>query len=160
MRPLLPVDEALRRVIGAAWTLEAESVPYEEGLGRVLQEVLLARQDYPAFDKSLMDGYAVVASDLDPIPRTLHVDQEIAAGADPGGLRAVASGTAARIMTGAPIPQGADAVLVVEETEAVAGEPGSVRALAPVRRACDKHRSIAYSHCPGMKGQAAAEPSQ
>ena len=83
MRPLLPVNEALRRVIGAAWTLEAESVPYEEGLGRVLQEVLLARQDYPAFDKSLMDGYAVVAADLDPIPRTLHVDQEIAAGADP-----------------------------------------------------------------------------
>src|SRR5439155_1601723 len=82
-------------------------------LGRYLQEAIRADHDYPDFDKSLMDGYAVIAADTRTVPRSLRVLQEIPAGADPGALRAVVPGTAARIMTGAPIPPGADAVLIV-----------------------------------------------
>src|SRR5262249_15339778 len=90
-------------------------------------------QDYPPFDKALMDGYAVVAADLQAPPRTLRVLEEIPAGADPSRLRPVTPGTASRIMTGAPLPPGADAVLIVEETEPVPGEPDSVRATGAVR---------------------------
>ncbi len=127
MPRMLSVDEALSIVLDAAPVLPFERVPPDEALGRYLQEEIRADRDYPDFDKSLMDGYAVVAADLERGLRPLDVIQEIAAGADPGRLETVRPGTAARIMTGAPVPPGADAILMVEETEPVPGEPRRIR---------------------------------
>jgi molybdopterin molybdotransferase len=133
MAPLLPVAEALRIVLDATPVLPAQEVASLEALGRILAEEIRADRDVPEFDKSLMDGYAVVAADLDTTPRPLRVMEEIPAGADPARLRRVERGAAARIMTGAPLPPGANAVIVVEETEAVPGQPDLLRALRPVR---------------------------
>jgi molybdopterin molybdotransferase len=128
MADALPVDRALSIVLRATPVLPSEQVPCREALGRILQEEIRADQDYPPFDKSLMDGYAVLAADLDGAPRTLRVVQEIPAGRDPERLRTNERGEASRIMTGAPIPPGADAVLPVEETSPVPGAPESMRA--------------------------------
>ena len=129
----LPVDDALLRILARCEPLGSEEIPFERAVGRILQEEVRAAHDYPPFDRSLMDGYAVIAADLTTVPCTLRVEQEISAGADPGRLRAIQRGTAARIMTGAPLPPGADAVLIVEETEPVAGEQEAVRARSAVR---------------------------
>lgn len=133
MPDLLPVDRALERVLDATPVLPPVDVPLQAAAGRVLAEDVRADSDHPAFDKSLMDGYAVVASDLASAPRTLRVAQEIAAGASPGSLPPLLPGTAARIMTGAPLPPGGDAVLMIEQSEPVPGDPASVRVVAAVR---------------------------
>ena len=127
MADLLPVERALSIVLDAAPILPFEQVQADDALGRWLQEEIHADHDYPEFDKSLMDGYAVVAADLQRDLRPLRVNQEIPAGIDPARLVAVVPGTAARIMTGAPIPPGADAVLIVEESEPVPGDPDVIR---------------------------------
>jgi molybdopterin molybdotransferase len=130
---MLGVEEALAIVLETAPVMPAETVPYLEAAGRVLQEEIRADRDSPPFDKAMMDGYAVIASDLARVPRDLTVTGEIPAGADPRRLGRVEPGAAARIMTGAPVPPGADAVLVVEETETLPGGPDRVRAKVSVR---------------------------
>lgn len=129
----ISVERALSIVLEATPVLAFESIDTDQALGRWLQEEIRADRDHPDFDKSLMDGYAVVAADLEGALRPLRVVQEIAAGTDPAGLREVRPGSASRIMTGAPIPPGADAVLMVEETESVAGDPETVRPRSAVR---------------------------
>jgi molybdopterin molybdotransferase len=129
----LSVEEALRVVLEATPVLPAEEAGLPEAAGRVLREAIRADRDYPAFDKSLMDGWAVVAADLVSPPRVLEVAEEIPAGRDPAGLRPIVPGSASRIMTGAPLPPGADAVLIVEDSEPIAGDPATVRATAAVR---------------------------
>ncbi len=134
MSDLLPVDEALAIVLSAAPALPPEEVPLDEAAGRILRDEVHAEHDFPPFDKSLMDGYAVIAADLAAAPRTLRVLEEIPAGSDPSRLERLQPGTASRIMTGAPLPPGADAVLVVEETgPPVPGDPAAVRAKSAVR---------------------------
>src|SRR3989442_8770941 len=130
----LPVDAALSIVLKAAPVLPSERVGMDDALGRYLQEEIRADHDYPDFDKSLMDGYAVIAADTQDGGRPLRVVQEIPAGMDPAKLRPIVPGTASRIMTGAPIPPGADAVLIVEETEIVGGDPLLVRPKSAVER--------------------------
>jgi len=93
-----------------------ESVPLEEAAGRVLAEEISADRDTPALSRSVRDGFAVRASDL---PGDLEVIGEVRAGERFAG--AVAPGQAVEIMTGAPIPEGADAVVMVEHTERVNG---------------------------------------
>ena len=88
-------------------------------LGLVLAEDVSADLDMPPFDKSMMDGYAVRTADLPAGRGTLSVVEEITAGRTPA--KPISNGEAARIMTGAPIPQGADAVIQVERTSLVAG---------------------------------------
>jgi len=127
MAEMLPVERALAIVLEATPILPFESVPAGEALGRYLQETVQADHDYPEFDKSLMDGYAVIAADLKSRLRPLRVIQEIPAGTDPARLTPVIHGTAARIMTGAPVPPGADAVVMVEETEPLPDDPQSIR---------------------------------
>jgi molybdopterin molybdotransferase len=129
----LAVEEALRVVLEATPVLPAEEADLLEAPGRVLLEDIRADRDQPPFDKALMDGFAVVAADLVSAPRLLRVVDDIPAGSDPGRLRRVEPGSAARIMTGAPMPPGADAVLIVEESEPIPGDPGAVRARASVR---------------------------
>jgi molybdopterin molybdotransferase len=129
----ISVEQALAIVLKSAPILPPEEVPFAEARGRILQEEVRADRDSPAFDKAMMDGYAVIAADLATTPRTLRVLEEIPAGADPARLRRLEPGTTSRIMTGAPVPPGADAILIVEETEPVPGEAASVRARSAVR---------------------------
>ncbi len=130
---MLTVGEARDAVLRAARVLPPEEVPCAEAPGRILQEEIRAPHDFPAWDKAMMDGYAVVAADLAAVPRRLRVIQEVPAGTDPGLLKRVEPGGAARIMTGGPVPPGADAVLIVEETAPVEGTPDQILAIAAVR---------------------------
>ena len=115
---LLSVESALHTILAAIHPLDVERVPLTDALGRVLRENVIASRDLPPWDNSAMDGYAVVAADLhaaspsDPV--ALRVVEEIPAGRMP--VEKVVPGTAARIMTGAPMPAGADAVVMVEDT--------------------------------------------
>jgi len=133
MPDLLTVEAALSIVLKASPVLRSERVGMDDALGRYLQEEIRADHDYPDFDKSLMDGYAVIAADTQNVPRPLRVVQEIPAGMDPAALSPVVPGTASRIMTGAPFPPGADAVLIVEEAEPAGGDAGAIRPLGAVR---------------------------
>lgn len=110
----LSVEEAIQRITSAARPLARESVPLAQCLGRVLAESVISEQAHPPFDNSAMDGFALRSADSGA-GRVLTVVEEIAAGHPP--QKALAQGEAARIMTGAVVPQGADAVIMVELTE-------------------------------------------
>ena len=112
---LLSVDEALEVLLSRARpVVETEDVPALQAAGRVLARAQRSTMDVPPMDNSAMDGYAVRISDLQG-SMTLRVAQKIMAGSVGKPLE---SGTAARIFTGAPIPAGADAVVMQEDTEA------------------------------------------
>lgn len=115
---LMSVDEAGAYILQHISPLPAEELPLTACLGRVLAQDIVAPADIPPFANSAMDGYAVVAADTRPAspenPVKLQVIENIAAGASP--QKTVISGAAARIMTGAPMPPGADAVVRFEET--------------------------------------------
>jgi molybdopterin molybdotransferase len=116
--PMLSVEEALERVLGAFRPLEPERVPILETLGRMLAEDVYADVDIPPHANSAMDGYAVIAADAasagPETPVRLRVIENLAAGHV--ARNRVVPGTAIRIMTGAPIPDGADAVIRFERT--------------------------------------------
>jgi molybdopterin molybdotransferase len=112
----LSVSEAQRVVLEAVSAFGAEQAKLEQSLGRVLAEEVRTNRDQPPYDISAMDGYALRSADLGAIPATLEIIEDIKAGDMP--TKTLASGQCARIMTGAPMPQGADAVIRVEDTEA------------------------------------------
>ena len=110
---MLSLDEAYRRLIARAHLTDGEPAALADAVGRVLVEPkVIAAVDVPPFDNSAMDGFAMRAGDA---PGPLRVIGEVAAGA--AELPMVEAGTAARIMTGAPLPPGADAVVPIEEAE-------------------------------------------
>jgi molybdopterin molybdotransferase len=114
--PLRPLDDALAELLVHAQPLAAtEIVSTFDADGRVLAQQLVSPLQVPPQDNSSMDGYAVRTVDVTHEGVVLPVSQRVPAGAAPAPL---AGGTAARIFTGAPIPQGADAVVMQEETEA------------------------------------------
>ncbi len=112
---MLSVAEALARITAAFAPLPGETVGLAEALGRVLAEDVAARVTQPPTDVSAMDGYAVRAADVAEAPATLRRIGESAAGA--GFAGAVGPGETVRIFTGAPLPEGADAVVIQEDTE-------------------------------------------
>lgn len=116
--PMLSVEEALEKVLAMFHPLEAERAPMLETLGRVLAEDVIAPEDIPPHANTAMDGYAVQAADLagagPELPHRLRVIENLAAGYI--ATQRVMPGTAIRIMTGAPLPEGADAVIPFEET--------------------------------------------
>jgi molybdopterin molybdotransferase len=116
----LSFEEARHVVEGHAAKVksgEVEDVKLLDSLGRVLAHTVSADRDFPPFRRAMRDGYAVRASDLTKLPATLEVIGEIKAGAAPEDLPGnVGPGQAAAIMTGAPAPDGADAVVMVEYT--------------------------------------------
>ena len=126
---LVPVEEALARILKRAKPLPAEPVALKAALGRVLASPVRAVRDQPPFAASAMDGYAVVAADLASTPVSLKVIGVSAAGHGFAGR--VRSGETVRIFTGAPMPQGADAVVIQEDT-AVQAKP-HVSVLQPVK---------------------------
>jgi molybdopterin molybdotransferase len=149
MRPIrdtISLDEALATILEAATPIRrTERVPVQEAGGRVIAAPPVASMDVPPFDRAAMDGYAVRAEDTFGAGRyepkvlrsieTVHTAQV--------AMRTVGAGECIQIATGAPMPQGADAVVMVEETERVAGTE-DVRIFTPVyprqhvgRRAAD-----------------------
>jgi molybdopterin molybdotransferase len=131
-QPLLPVEDALARILESApQPLESEHVPLAEALGRRLAADLAARRTQPPRAVSAMDGYAVRAADIAAPPARLRVIGASAAGR--GFAGAIGPGEALRIFTGAPVPDGADAILIQEDARA---EDGFVTALVsePVGR--------------------------
>ncbi|MBX3029285.1 MAG: molybdopterin molybdotransferase MoeA [Chloroflexi bacterium] len=121
--PPLRLEEARARMLAGVGALAAETVPLLDALERVLAEDVHARDTLPPWDDSAMDGYAVRAADTSAAQRdrpvVLRVVGEVAAGHTAAG--SVEPGTAQRILTGAMLPPGADAVVRVEDTDAPAG---------------------------------------
>jgi molybdopterin molybdotransferase len=111
---MLTISDAFERLLASVAPLEPVLLPLADSLGLILAEDVAAADDSPPFDKSLMDGYAVRSADLTAGSTTLLVVDVITAGKVP--TTAVHSGQAIQIMTGAPLPEGADAVIKVEET--------------------------------------------
>lgn len=120
------LDQARETILGEVKPLQAEVVPLAEAVGRALVADVIAPCELPAWDNSAMDGYAVRSADCTG-PAELEVKGFIPAGT--GSPPPVAPGTAARILTGAPLPPGADAVVPFE---AVEERTGSIRLRAPV----------------------------
>jgi molybdopterin molybdotransferase len=123
------VNEAIDQICAGFTPLAMEQVPLTEALGRVLAQDVVSRITQPFADVSAMDGYAVRGEDLSKVPATFKVIGESAAGRGFSG--AVGPGQAARIFTGAPVPKGADTVVIQENTEA--GQ-GSVKILEAPRK--------------------------
>src|SRR5260221_8904467 len=105
---MIPVSEAIQIVLQHTRQLDVESVALGAAMGRVLAEDIVADTDLPPFDRAQMDGYAVRAADVSAAPARLRIAGESAAGA--GWHHEMKMGEAVRIMTGAPVPKGADAV--------------------------------------------------
>ncbi|HEY0078070.1 MAG TPA: gephyrin-like molybdotransferase Glp [Pyrinomonadaceae bacterium] len=119
---MISVAEAIRIVLRETASLASERVALEDALGRILAASIVADTDLPPFDRAQMDGYAVRSSDTSQAPARLSIVGEAAAGEGwRGRLRA---GEAVRIMTGAPLPSGADSVQQVELTRESEGGEG------------------------------------
>lgn len=127
---LLSVAEALARVTQGLEPLDSERVLLEQARGRVLAEDIAAGLAQPPFDASAMDGYAVRAEDVAALPATLRLIGEALAGR--GFVGAVGQGEAVRIFTGAPMPDGADTIVIQENTEVASGGV-TVKEAAPYR---------------------------
>jgi molybdopterin molybdotransferase len=110
-----PLPEAQRDVLASVDPLPVGRVDLSAARGLALLEPVVARHDLPPFANSAMDGYAVIAADVAEVPVTLKVLEDVAAGRVP--TQPVVPGTATKIMTGAPMPEGADTVIPVEDTE-------------------------------------------
>ncbi|MDJ0923500.1 MAG: molybdopterin molybdotransferase MoeA [Acidimicrobiia bacterium] len=115
-----PLRDAQRDVLGAIAPLEPVRLELAAANGLALAEPIVALHDLPPFANSAMDGYAVQAADVAEAPVTLQVLEDVPAGSVP--TVAVTPGNAIKIMTGAPMPNGADAVVPVEDTEPGTGE--------------------------------------
>lgn len=124
---MLTVTQALDQIVREVPVFAPEQIALNDALGLVTAEDVISQEDSPPFDKSLMDGYAVLSSDVANGHREFTVVDEVTAGRTPSCD--ISSGQATRIMTGAPTPTSADVVVPVERTELVDGEPDRVRIL-------------------------------
>lgn len=122
---MISIAEAQALVRRYALPRAAQQVPLAAAQGLVLAEDVFSPLDSPAYDKALVDGFAVVSRDLEQGFAELAILEEVAAGQVPSRL--VQPGTATRIMTGAPIPPGADAVVMVERAEEISAPPAPPR---------------------------------
>lgn len=139
MREVTPLEDAQSFVIGRCPPLDPVAVRFDAAEGLVLAADVVATEQVPPFDNTAVDGYAVIAADTAHVPVELPVVAEVAAGAATDHV--LQPGEAIRIMTGAPLPAGADAVVMVEETDRLGDERvrinAGVEAGAAVRRAGD-----------------------
>lgn len=121
---MIAIHEAQQTVLDACSALAPVATPCELMSGRVLAQDIVAPENVPPFANSAVDGYAVRTVDTHAAPIELRVVDTVAAGAEP--TIAVMTGQAIRIMTGAPMPQGADAVVMVEDTQRVGDDRVSI----------------------------------
>jgi molybdopterin molybdotransferase len=141
---MIEISKALSIIERETPQLGAEQIPLAESVGRVLAEEIVADSDLPPFDRSQMDGYAVVAADTAKTPVDLKIVGESAAGH--GWHKTMKRGEAVRIMTGAPVPTGADAVQRVELTSGWEGETVTIqepvkKGMSIVRRGAEVKKS-------------------
>ncbi|MDF1793371.1 MAG: molybdopterin molybdotransferase MoeA [Thalassobaculaceae bacterium] len=120
---LLPVADALTRILAAMTPMPAETVALTAALGRVTAEPITARRTQPPVDVSAMDGYAVRSEDVARVPATLKRIGAAPAGGAFG--RTVGPGDCVRIFTGGPVPAGADAIVIQEDVDADSEEDGA-----------------------------------
>ena len=147
---MIDAEVALTIVLRKTRRLAPRKVPLLEAARLILAEKVKATGDNPPFDSSAMDGYAIVASDTKKVPIELEVIEEIPAGKWP--KKKVTPGKAAKIMTGAPVPQGADTVIMVEDTEPA--ERGRARILTKI----EPGKNIRYQGENIKKGELLLEP--
>ena len=119
------VSNAQQCVLDSVRKLDVETVRLEQSLGRVLAVDIRANRDLPPYDVSAMDGYALRSADLATLPASLLIIEDIKAGDLPS--KTVQAGQCARIMTGAPVPKGADAVIRSEDTQALPDEKVQIK---------------------------------
>lgn len=117
-----PVPEVRAQILATVRKVPAETVSFQDSVGRILAEPVVAPHDVPSFSNSAMDGFAVRAADVSSPGAVLEILEDVAAGQVAEG--SVGEGQAIKIMTGAPMPSGADTVIRVEDTEE---EDGKVR---------------------------------
>ena len=144
---LLPLAEARARVLAGCEPLRPSAVPLAEALGLVTSVPLTAEEAVPPFANTAMDGFALRAADTADGPITLTVVGTLAAGAAPEVT--VGPGEAVRIMTGAPMPPGADAVVPVERT--TAAEDGASVVIEQAARPGDHVRGVGEDVMPGQE---------
>jgi len=123
---MVSFDDALTTILANVSAVGSEQLPLMEAVGQVLAEHVVAPWDLPLWDNSAMDGYAVRHEDCRNIPVKLRVTGYLPAGVSAEGI-SVLPGCAVKIMTGAPLPQGADAVVPYEETDETSGEQVTIR---------------------------------
>jgi molybdopterin molybdotransferase len=153
MRPFertLPLDEAFAIIERAIRPIDrTERIPLQQANGRVLAQDVISNADVPPFSRAAMDGYAVRSEDttgaLRSAPRTLHCIEQVFTGQMP--VQTVGPGQCIEVATGAPMPPGADAVVMVEETEA--GGAGEIRVFA----AAQPRQNIGRQGADIQKGQ-------
>jgi molybdopterin molybdotransferase len=145
MPPLMDADQA-RAIFDATFQVpeRVERVPTAEALGRVLAEPVTSPEDLPPFRRSLMDGYAVHAGDTTgatpSAPRRLTLVADIAMGA--AAERGIGPGEAARVPTGGMLPEGADAVVIVEETREGGGVVAVLSPITPGRHLIERGEDV------------------
>jgi molybdopterin molybdotransferase len=124
---MLSVSEAQQRILSHFEPVEAQTLPLEQSAGRVLAQDIFAAIDLPLFDNSGVDGFALHASDLERVRSTGSITLSVIADIPAGSSTEITlrSGQAARIMTGAPVPEGAEAVVMVEDTDFNDRAPGT-----------------------------------
>lgn len=168
MKNSIGYEQAQALLLSAAEAVGTERLPLSQCGGRILAQEVLAAEDVPAFDRSPYDGYAFRAADTvsasRETPVTLRVLEEIPAGAVP--TQTVTAGTAAKVLTGAPIPEGADAVIMFEKTKVTQEQ---VTLFAPmkageniIRAGEDTKKGTVLARCgdeidPGLAGTLAAQ---
>ena len=130
MKNSLPLTDAQSRVLQYAAPLGTEPIDLLQSRGRVLAQEVRSNRDHPPSDISAMDGYAVRAADLATVPAQLTVVADINAGDLP--TLTVHAGQCVRIMTGAPVPAGADTVIRVEDTQVIATDKVQINVTATV----------------------------
>ena len=152
---MITVDEALRLVLEHAQPLPAHAVPLHESLGLVLAEEVASDVDSPPYDKSIVDGYAVQAKDLASGEARLTILEEVVAGSVPS--QPVRAGTTTRVMTGAPLSEGADAVVMIERAELISDGDAATVVLRESRVSAGQNimRRAASVH----KGEIVLQPS-
>ena len=132
---MLQLEQARARILSLVQPLASETVPLSAATGRILAEDITAPRDLPVFDNSAMDGYALRAQDVaaagPQTPAVLRLIGNAPAGQVFSGV--VAPGQCVRVFTGSPLPSGADAVAMQEDTELDPSRPGEIRVLSSIR---------------------------
>jgi molybdopterin molybdotransferase len=138
---MISVDKALGIILENVFSLDTVTTGINSAFGRVLAEDIVSDIDIPPFNKSAMDGYAVRASDLSDVPSSLKVIDSISAGSI--SRKKLQPGTCVKIMTGAPVPEGADAVVMIEDTELVSDASVSfTKKVKPGQNVCTRGEDV------------------
>lgn len=155
---MIDISKAIKIIERETGPLVAERVDLANVVGRVLRERIIADTDLPPFDRSQMDGFAVIAADTKNAPVTLNIAGESAAGK--GWHKTLKRGEAVRIMTGAPLPNGADSVQKLELTFETSAEQDGANQFVTILESAEKSRFIVRKGSEIKKGTVIFKPGE